>query len=80
GLPRVKRVVGGGGATVACCASGGGLSITGSPVEEPYLRSTGPASLATFSASGPDGQLFLRGAERGSAQDSRVHLQDPGHR
>jgi signal peptidase I len=78
-LPMVKRVVGVGGDKVACCDSGGRLTINGTPVEEPYLRSTGPASLATFSASVPDGQLFLLGDERGSSQDSRVHLQDPGH-
>ncbi|OKK06779.1 signal peptidase [Streptomyces sp. CB03234] len=77
-LPMVKRVVGVGGDTVACCGSGGRLTINGKAVEEPYLRSEGPASTTTFSASVPEGQLFLLGDERGSSQDSRVHLQDPG--
>ncbi|GGU43221.1 signal peptidase I [Streptomyces lavendofoliae] len=78
-LPMVKRVVGVGGDTVACCDSGGRLTINGKPVEEPYLRSAGPASPTAFSAAVPDGRLFLLGDERGSSQDSRVHLQDPGH-
>lgn len=78
-LPMVKRVVGVGGDKVACCDSAGRLTINGDAVEEPYLHSEGPASTASFSASVPDGQLFLLGDERGSSQDSRVHLQDPGH-
>ncbi|MER7112268.1 signal peptidase I [Streptomyces sp. NPDC000229] len=78
-LPMVKRVVGVGGDKVACCDGAGRLTLNGTAVEEPYLRSEGPASTAEFSAAVPEGQLFLLGDERGSSQDSRVHLQDPGH-
>ncbi|MFF8293033.1 signal peptidase I [Streptomyces sp. NPDC016309] len=78
-LPMVKRVVGVGGDEVACCGSGGRLTINGKAVEEPYLRAQGPASMTTFTARVPKGQLFLLGDERGTSQDSRVHLQDPGH-
>ncbi|MFF8833625.1 signal peptidase I [Streptomyces sp. NPDC015131] len=78
-LPMVKRVVGVGGDTVACCDGGGRLTINGKPVEEPYLRSSGPASLTKFNAAVPAGKLFLLGDERGTSQDSRVHLQDAGH-
>ncbi|ORT56216.1 signal peptidase I [Streptomyces sp. CB03238] len=77
-LPMVKRVVGVGGDTVACCDIGGRLTVNGKAVEEPYLRSKGPASTTTFSAAVPEGQLFLLGDERAGSQDSRVHLQDPG--
>ncbi|GAA2517807.1 signal peptidase I [Streptomyces gobitricini] len=78
-LPMVKRVVGVGGDKVACCDGDGRLTINGKAVEEPYLRPGGPASLTEFSASVPDGQMFLLGDERGTSQDSRVHLQGPGH-
>ncbi|MEV3993395.1 signal peptidase I [Streptomyces sp. NPDC049837] len=77
-LPMVKRVVAVGGDKVACCDSAGRLTINGKAVEEPYLRSEGPASSTPFTASVPDGQLFLLGDERASSQDSRLHLQDPG--
>ncbi|RST09300.1 signal peptidase I [Streptomyces sp. WAC05374] len=78
-LPMVKRVVAVGGDKVACCDGDGRLTINGTAVEEPYLRSEGPASSTPFTASVPDGQLFLLGDERSGSQDSRVHLQDPGH-
>ncbi|QGV78258.1 signal peptidase I [Streptomyces ficellus] len=78
-VPMLKRVVAVGGDKVACCDAGGRLTINGKPVEEPYLRSGGPASTATFSVAVPEGQLFLLGDERMGSQDSRVHLQDPGH-
>ncbi|MFC8916607.1 signal peptidase I [Streptomyces sp. NPDC057116] len=78
-LPMVKRVVAVGGDKVACCDGDGRLTINGTAVEEPYLRSEGPASSTPFTASVPEGQLFLLGDERSGSQDSRVHLQDPGH-
>ncbi|MGW1491849.1 signal peptidase I [Streptomyces sp. NBC_00191] len=76
-MPMVKRVVGVGGDTIACCGEGGKLTVNGKAVEEPYLRTKGPAS-NSFTASVPKGQLFLLGDERMGSQDSRVHLQDPG--
>ncbi|MDN3294231.1 signal peptidase I [Streptomyces ficellus] len=78
-LPMVKRVVGVGGDKVACCDGAGRLTINGRAVEEPYLRGNGPASSMAFTAAVPEGQLFLLGDERMGSQDSRVHLQDPGH-
>ncbi|MFF3401128.1 signal peptidase I [Streptomyces sp. NPDC002659] len=77
-MPMVKRVVGVGGDTIACCGGDGGqLTVNGKAIEEPYLRTKGPAS-NTFTATVPKGQLFLLGDERMGSQDSRVHLQDPG--
>ncbi|WP_406302840.1 signal peptidase I [Streptomyces sp. NBC_00885] len=76
-MPMVKRVVGVGGDTIACCGDGGKLTVNGKAIEEPYLRTEGPAS-NTFTATVPKGQLFLLGDERMGSQDSRVHLQDPG--
>ncbi|MET9803281.1 signal peptidase I [Streptomyces sp. NPDC006368] len=74
-LPMVKRVVGVGGDKVACCDAQGRLTVNGTPVAEPYLRSRGPAS-TPFSVTVPQGRLFLLGDERMGSQDSRVHLQD----
>ncbi|MEV6396509.1 signal peptidase I [Streptomyces sp. NPDC051907] len=75
--PMVKRVVGVGGDTVACCGDGGKLTINGKPIDEPYLRTKGPAS-NNFTATVPEGQLFLLGDERMGSLDSRSHLQDAG--
>ncbi|WP_369358944.1 signal peptidase I [Streptomyces sp. cg2] len=75
-LPMVKRVVGVGGDRVACCTKKGLLTVDGTPVEEPYLRSAGPASPVGFKAVVPNGQLFLLGDHRNDSLDSRVHLTD----
>ncbi|QGZ51259.1 MULTISPECIES: signal peptidase I [Streptomyces] len=78
GVPTVKRVVGVGGDTVACCDAEGRLTVNGKPVEEPYLRPGAPASGQKFSATVPEGNLFLLGDERHNSLDSRVHLQEAG--
>jgi len=75
-LPMVKRVVGVGGDTVACCDKQGRMMVDGKPVDEPYLRGSGPASLTPFSTKVPTGELFLVGDNRAVSLDSRVHLQN----
>ncbi|WP_405889978.1 signal peptidase I [Streptomyces sp. NBC_00133] len=77
-MPMVKRVVGVGGDRIACCGDSGRLTINDKAIEEPYLLNKGPAS-NSFTATVPEGQLFLLGDERMGSMDSRVHLQDPGH-
>ncbi|WP_351223536.1 signal peptidase I [Streptomyces sp. NPDC002133] len=77
-MPMVKRVVAVGGDKIACCDADGRMTINGKAVEEPYLRTKGPASPTAFNATVPEGQLFLLGDERMGSLDSRVHLQDPG--
>ncbi|MEV7904819.1 signal peptidase I [Streptomyces anulatus] len=83
--PMVKRVVGVGGDKVACCDREGRLTVNGTPVDEPYLDrapaapgTKAPASPQDFSATVPQGQIFLLGDERATSLDSRVHLQDAG--
>ncbi|WP_217230836.1 signal peptidase I [Streptomyces anulatus] len=83
--PMVKRVVGIGGDKVACCDREGRLTVNGTPVDEPYLDraptapgAKAPASPQDFSATVPQGQIFLLGDERATSLDSRVHLQDAG--
>ncbi|PBC85328.1 signal peptidase I [Streptomyces sp. 2224.1] len=78
-LPMVKRVVGVGGDKIACCTKQGRLTINGTPVEEPYLQGSGPASPIGFKAKVPTGQLFLLGDHRSDSLDSRVHLTDGDH-
>lgn len=77
-LPMVKRVVGVGGDTIACCGADGLLTVNGRAIEESYLRDGGPASPTTFTATVPQGQLFLLGDDRQGSMDSRTHLDDPG--
>ncbi|UZJ29373.1 signal peptidase I [Streptomyces endophytica] len=78
-LPMVKRVVGVGGDKVACCTKQGRLTVNGTPIEEPYLQGSGPASPVGFKAKVPTGQLFLLGDHRSDSLDSRVHLTDGDH-
>jgi len=78
-VPMVKRVVGVGGDTVACCGADGRLTVNGKPVEEPYLQAGKAPSGQKFSATVPDGSLFLLGDERHTSMDSRAHLQEAGH-
>ncbi|MCX4819661.1 signal peptidase I [Streptomyces sp. NBC_01142] len=77
-MPMVKRVVGVGGDKIACCDADGRLTVNGTAVEEPYLRTQGPASRQGFTATVPKGQLFLLGDERSVSLDSREHLEEPG--
>ncbi|MEU2768843.1 signal peptidase I [Streptomyces diastaticus] len=77
-LPMVKRVVGVGGDEVACC-TGGRLTVNGEPVDEPYLPSGTPASVAGIPRTTvPEGRLFLLGDERAGSLDSTAHLQEAG--
>ncbi|MER6618156.1 signal peptidase I [Streptomyces xantholiticus] len=78
-MPMLKRVVGVGGDEIACCSDNGRLTVNGRAIEEPYLRQGDQPASEKFTATVPEGQLFLLGDERLGSLDSRSHLQDPGH-
>ncbi|MFF3254870.1 signal peptidase I [Actinacidiphila glaucinigra] len=76
-VPMVKRVVAVGGDKVACCDKQGRLTVDGKPVDEPYrLDTEGPASPMPFSATVPQGNLFMMGDNRATSEDSRLRLGD----
>ncbi|MFJ8564222.1 signal peptidase I [Streptomyces sp. NPDC093514] len=88
--PMVKRVVGIGGDTVKCCGAGGGLTVNGTPLDEPYADTTRPdtglamppgqtaPTQTPFEVTVPEGNLFLLGDRRAASLDSRAHLQEAG--
>ncbi|ATW50832.1 signal peptidase I [Streptomyces peucetius] len=78
-MPMLKRVVGVGGDEIACCSDNGRLTVNGKAIEEPYLLQGDQPASEKFTATVPEGQLFLLGDERLGSLDSRSHLQDPGH-
>ncbi|MFF2144847.1 signal peptidase I [Kitasatospora sp. NPDC058190] len=73
----VKRVVAVGGDTVATTDSDRRLTVNGRPVEEPYLATQGRQG-ESFSATVPQGRLFLLGDNRVGSLDSRTHLEVEG--
>ncbi|MFJ9447263.1 signal peptidase I [Kitasatospora sp. NPDC101235] len=73
----VKRVVAVGGDTVATTGAEHRLTVNGQPVEEPYLATQGRQG-DSFSATVPQGRLFLLGDNRVGSLDSRTHLEVDG--
>ncbi|MEU0790802.1 signal peptidase I [Amycolatopsis sp. NPDC005961] len=65
----VVRVVGVAGDTVACCTDEH-LSVNGKPITEPYIT-PGFEGLFEFSATVPEGTIFVEGDNRGNSDDSR---------
>jgi len=75
----IKRVLGLPGDRVACCDDTGRLTINGVALDEQaYLFPGDAPSAVTFDVIVPAGRLWLMGDHRGSSQDSRSRLGQPG--
>nr|WP_269078807.1 signal peptidase I [Demequina globuliformis] len=78
GTHLVKRVVGLPGETVVCCDADGNITVDGEPLDEPYLPEGTAPSLTDFTATVPDGYIWVMGDNRPNSADSRAHMGNPG--
>lgn len=72
--PWIKRIIGVGGDTVACCDEDGNVQVNGRSVREPYVASRPQRE---FTATVPDGMVFVMGDNRPNSYDSRLRLGEP---
>jgi signal peptidase I len=68
----VRRVIGLPGDHVACCDARGRITVNGKPLDEPYVYPGNAPAPARFSATVPEGRLWLLGDHRTIANDSHV--------
>lgn len=76
----VKRVIGVAGDTVEFnrAKDPDHLLVNGQPLAEPYLPDGVAASAVEFTATVPEGRIFVMGDNRIASSDSRDHLGSPG--
>lgn len=76
----VKRVIGVSGDTVEFdrAKDPHHLLVNGEPLAEPYLPEGVAASDVEFTATVPEGRIFVLGDNRAESSDSRDHLGSPG--
>jgi signal peptidase I len=69
----IKRVIGLPGDHVVCCDEGGRITINGTAIKEPYLKSGDAASEQDFDVTVPRGRVWVMGDHRSNSADSRAH-------
>jgi signal peptidase I len=76
----VKRVIGVGGDHVVCCDKQGRITVNGEPLDESsYLPKGTKPSEKVFNVVVPKNDVWVMGDNRSNSQDSRYHMNDPGH-
>ncbi len=70
----IKRIIGVGGDTVTCCDEDGNVQVNGKSVREPYVANRPQRE---FTATVPDGTVFVMGDNRTNSSDSRLRLDEP---
>ena len=74
----VKRVMAVGGDTISCCDDDGALVLNGAALDEPYLSAVEFPSEQRFTATVPEGRIWVMGDNRSDSTDSRALLGAPG--
>jgi signal peptidase I len=72
----IKRTIGVGGDTIKCCNTDGKLTVNGVPINEPYIFAGNKPSDSNFTATVPQGYIWVMGDHRGASADSRFHTDD----
>lgn len=71
-----KRVIGIPGDKVSSVGATEPVVVNGSPIDEPYLKSSDFPSMSSFSVTVPAGMLWVMGDNRDVSVDSRAHAGD----
>ncbi|GAA3596093.1 hypothetical protein GCM10022223_09100 [Kineosporia mesophila] len=69
----IKRLIGLPGDKVVCCDKQGRVTVNGTPVDEPYVKTGSAPSEDEFTVTVPADHVWVMGDNRGDSADSRYH-------